>query len=185
MYLWWQVWKPQHHHQAHSICVNWAYASIIWVTFDELLMLFMDLNINPCYVTPCSPIYTYVSRHIRVCYCKLNTSTKELVLSYFIVMRCLWNDNDVIYVYSIFLMCLSICISQLLVTKWLMYKEIVQPSAPPYISLFKSCFVLWLPAWWALWLPWWPPARCNNILMYLLIFTINFCYCFIVVICWK
>ena len=61
----------------------------IWVTFDELLMLFMDLNMNPCYVTPCSPNYTHVSHHIRVCYCKLNTNTKELVLSYFIVMRCL------------------------------------------------------------------------------------------------
>ena len=133
MYLWWQVWKPQHHHQAHSICVNWAYASIIWVTFDELSMLFMDLNMNPCYVTPCSPIYTYVSRHIRVCYCKLYTSTKELVLSYFIVMRCLWNDNDQSY------MCTPL-------------------------------------AWWALWLPWWPPAGCNNALMYLLIFTMNFCY---------
>ena len=43
----------------------------------------------------------------------------------------------------------------------------------------------WLPAWWALWLPWWPPAGCNNALMYLLIFTMNFCYCFIVVFCWK
>ena len=72
-------------------------------------------------------------------------------------------------------MCLYIYISQLLVTKWLMYKEIVKPSAP-HISLFKSCFVLWLPAWWALWLPWWPPAGCNNALMYLLIFTMNFCY---------
>ena len=41
------------------------------------------------------------------------------------------------------------------------------------------------PAWWALWLPWWPPAGCNNALMYLLIFTMNFCYCFIVVFCWK
>ena len=39
----------------------------------------------------------------------------------------------------------------------------------------------WLPAWWALWLPWWPPAGCNNALMYLLIVTMNFCYCFIVV----
>ena len=36
---------------------------------------------------------------------------------------------------------------------------------------------LWLPAWWALWLPWWPPAGCNNALMYLLIVTMNFCYC--------
>ena len=43
----------------------------------------------------------------------------------------------------------------------------------------------WLPAWWALWLPWWPPVGCNNALMYLLIFTMNFCYCFIVVFCWK
>ena len=42
-----------------------------------------------------------------------------------------------------------------------------------------------LPAWWALWLPWWPPAGCNNALMYLLILTMNFCYCFIVVFCWK
>ena len=25
-------------------------------------------------------------------------------------------------------------------------------------------------------LPWWPPAGCNNALMYLLIFTMNFCY---------
>ena len=148
MYLWWQVWKPQHHHQAHSICVNWAYASIIWVTFDELLMLFMDLNMNPCYVTPCSPIYTYVSRHIRVCYCKLNTSTKELVLSYFycheMSLKWWWS---VIYVHSIFLMCLYIYISQLLVTKWLTYKEIVNPSAPPppppppppHISLLLWC----------------------------------------------
>ena len=191
MYLWWQVWKPQHHHQAHSICVNWAYASIIWVTFDELLMLFMDLNMNPCYVTPCSPIYTYVSRHIRVCYCKLNTSTKELVLSYFycheMSLKWWWS---VIYVHSIFLMCLYIYISQLLVTKWLTYKEIVKPSAPPPPPpppppIFRSCYVLWLPAWWALWLPWWPPAGCNNALMYLLIFTMNFCYCFIVVFCWK
>ena len=29
----------------------------------------------PC--KPCSPIYTYVSCHIRVCYCRLNISTKE------------------------------------------------------------------------------------------------------------
>ena len=42
-----------------------------------------------------------------------------------------------------------------------------------------------VPAWWALWLPWWPPAGCNNALMYLLIVTMNFCYCFIVVFCWK
>ena len=81
-------------------------------------------------------------------------------------------------------MCLYIYISQLLVTKWLMYKETVKLSSP-HISLFKSCYVLWLPAWWALWLPWWPPAGCNNALMYLLIFTMNFCYCFIVVFCWK
>ena len=131
MYLWWQVWKPQHHHQAHSICVNWAYASIIWVTFDELLMLFMDLNMNPCYVTPLfTDLYLCIC-HIRVCYCKLYTSTKELVLSYFIVMRCLWNNNDqsYLYVHSIFLMCLLIYIWQLFVTKWLMYKEIVKPSA--------------------------------------------------------
>ena len=45
---------------------------------------------------------------------------------------------------------------------------------------------LWmLPAWWALWFPWLPPAGCNNSLMYLLIFTMNFCYCFVVVFCWK
>ena len=43
----------------------------------------------------------------------------------------------------------------------------------------------WLPAWWALWLPWWPPAGCNNALMYSLIFIMNFCYCFIAVFCWK
>ena len=49
---------------------------------------------------------------------------------------------------------------------------------------FVAC-ILWLPAWWALWLPWWPPAGCNNALMYLLIFTMNFCYCLIVVFCWK
>ena len=24
----------------------------------------------------------------------------------------------------------------------------------------------WLPAWWALWLPWWPPAGCNNASIY-------------------
>ena len=52
-------------------------------------------------------------------------------------------------------------------------------------GLFGWRLQLWLPAWWALWLPWWPPAGCNNALMYLLIFTINFCYCFIVVFCWK
>ena len=46
-------------------------------------------------------------------------------------------------------------------------------------------WLLWLPAWWALWLPWWTPAGCNNALMYLLIFTMSFCYCFIVVFCWK
>ena len=39
----------------------------------------------------------------------------------------------------------------------------------PHSLLFKSCYVLCLPAWWALWLPWWPPAwpaRCSNALMY-------------------
>ena len=40
----------------------------------------------------------------------------------------------------------------------------------------------WLPAWWALWLPWWPPTGCSNALMYLLIFAMNSCYCFIVVL---
>ena len=33
--------------------------------------------------------FVVVSRHMRVCYCKLNISTKELVLSYFNVMWCL------------------------------------------------------------------------------------------------
>ena len=49
----------------------------------------------------------------------------------------------------------------------------------------KAWLLLWLPAWWALWLPWWPPAGCNNVLMHLLIFDMNFCYCLIVVFCWK
>ena len=39
----------------------------------------------------------------------------------------------------------------------------------------KLLLVIWLPAWWAVWLPWWPPAGCNNALVYLVIFTINFC----------
>ena len=60
-----------------------------------------------------------------------------------------------------------------------------QNGMSPHSSIFKSCYVLWLPAWWALWLPWWPPAGCSNALMYQLIFTMNFCYCFIVVFCWK
>ena len=128
-------------------------------------------------------IYTYVSRHIRVCYCRLNISTKELVLSYFsgdafdmimISHICaLYTPNRFVYIH----------ITVIIVMIWLMYKEIVKPL--PLISLFKSCYVLWLPAWWALWLPWWPPAGCNNALMYLLIFTMNFCHCFIVVFCWK
>ena len=55
-----------------------------------------------------------------------------------------------------------------------------------WVCLLWYCDItLWLPAWWALWLPWWPPAGCHNALMYLLIVTMNFCYCFIVVFCWK
>ena len=42
-----------------------------------------------------------------------------------------------------------------------------------------------LPAWWALWLPWWPPDGCSNALMYLLIFAMNFYFCFFVAFCWK
>ena len=36
-------------------------------------------------------------------------------------------------------------------------------------------------------LPWWPPAGCSNALMYmyLLIFAMNLCYCFMSVFCWK
>ena len=58
---------------------------IAWVTFDELLMLFMDLNMNPCYVTPlfidlylCFPpykglllqtIYQYKGTRAKLFYC--------------------------------------------------------------------------------------------------------------------
>ena len=69
--------------------------------------------------------------------------------------------------FTIFLMCLYMYIPQLLVIKWMMYKEIVKPSAP-HISLFKSCYVLWLPVWWALWLPWLITSRmqqCFNVLI--------------------
>ena len=45
--------------------------------------------------------------------------------------------------------------------------------------------LLWLPAWWALRLARWPLAECSNDLMYFLIFTMSFCYCFIVVFCWR
>ena len=50
---------------------------------------------------------------------------------------------------------------------------------PRCAGLWQEAPGYWLPAWWALWLSWWPPAGCNNPLMYSLIFTRNFCYCFI------
>ena len=61
----------------------------------------------------------------------------------------------------------------------------LQLYANKMVYMYNHSDILWLPAWWALWLPWWPPAGCNNALMYLLIVTMNFCYCFIVAFYWK
>ena len=180
MFLWWQVWTPQNNHQARRICVNWAYVSIIWATFDELLMLLMDLNMNPCHV---NPGHRYIPMFpVWVCYCRLNIS---IVLRYFSgdVSDMIWKWS-VIYMNSTLLMCLYIYTSQYYCYDMIDVQGNSKASCP-HISLFKSCYVLWLPAWWALWLSWWLRAGYNNALMYSLIFTMNSCYCFIVVFCWK
>ena len=96
----------------------------------------------PC--KPCSPIYAYASRRMRVCYCRLNISIKELALSYFsgdvsdmIMIRhicALYNPNVLVYIH----------VTVIIVMIWLMYKEIVKPPAPTFRSLNRVSYVLWL-----------------------------------------
>ena len=106
----------------------------------------------PC--KPCSPIYAYASRRMRVCYCRLNISIKELMSSYFsgdvsdmIMIRhicALYTPNVLVYIH----------VKVIIVMIWLMYKEIITPPAPIFRSLILVSYVLWLPAWWVLWPPW-------------------------------
>ena len=37
----------------------------------------------------------------------------------------------------------------------------------------------WLPAWWALWLPWWPPAECCNVSMLCAFLVFTKCFPFL------
>ena len=49
---------------------------------------------------------------------------------------------------------------------------------PPYsVFDFVTCF--WLPAWWALRLPWWPPAECSNVSMLCAFLVFTKCFLFL------
>ena len=112
--------------------------SICW---DHMGNIWRNINVThglkhesmPC--KPCSPINTNVSRHMRVCYCRLNISTKELVLSYFngdVSDMTMISHVCARYTPSVFV---YIHITLIIVMIWLMYKEIVKSPVPIFRSL--------------------------------------------------
>ena len=62
----------------------------VWLT-DDWRTLYMDLNMKPCYESPIHHVHQCIKHCVRVCYRRLNVSTKEVVFNFYCVVWCLRN----------------------------------------------------------------------------------------------